>query len=138
MKHLITVLLLLITLFMLQGCTSSGAFLSLNQTSVNLEENNYSIVVPNLTGSSEAAYILGLSYSSGLVTNTLAIARVNGTAMLYAEALQNLWDNYEAQHGSVEGNHLALTNIRYDSDILNLIVYTKVTLTVRADVVEFE
>ncbi len=120
------------------GCTNSGAFLSLNQTSVNLEEGNYTISATNVTGESQAGYILGLSYSTGLTANTLALARVDGTSMLYADALENLWANYEAEHGEVEDGTLALANVRYDADILNLILYTQVKVTVRADVVEFE
>jgi hypothetical protein len=30
-----------------------------------------------------------------------------------------------------------LANVRYDTDILNLFIYTKVMVNVRADVVEF-
>jgi hypothetical protein len=121
-----------------QGCTSSGAFLSANQTIVNLEEGNYSIVATNVTGESESGYILGLSYSTGLTAATLAIARVEGSGMLYAEALENLWLNYESEHGEVNNQKLALANVRYDTDILNLIVYTQVKIKVRADIVEFE
>ena len=119
------------------GCTTSGAFLSLNNTQVNLEEANYRIAATNLTGESESAYVLGLSYGSGLTTNTIALARVEGTGMLYKEALEQLWENYEEQHGSIEGKRLALANVRYDTDVLNLILYTKVTLGVRADIIEF-
>ncbi|MFO7864364.1 MAG: hypothetical protein R6U85_10215, partial [Salinivirgaceae bacterium] len=48
------------------------------------------------------------------------IARVEGTGMLYAEALENLWANFEMSGEDVEGQKLALTNVRYDSDIMNL------------------
>jgi hypothetical protein len=57
--------------------------------------------------------------------------------MLYKEALDNLWKNYEAVHGGVEGKKLALINIHYDSEALNLIVYTRPKVMIRADVVEF-
>jgi len=73
----------------------------------------------------------------GMTTNTLALVRVDGTGMLYKEALDDLWKNYEAAHGPVEGKKLALINVHYDADILNLIVYTRPKITVRADVVEF-
>ena len=122
---------------LLTGCTNSGAFLAANQTIVNLNQGNYAITATNVTGESEAAYILGVSYSNGLVATTLALARVDGTAMLYADALENLWENYEAEHGDVEEGTLALANVRYDADILNFLVYTQVKVTVRADVVEF-
>lgn len=120
------------------GCTSSGAFISANQTIVNLNDGNYSLTATNVTGESEAGYILGVSYSSGPLANTLALARVSGTGMLYAEALQDLWNNYEANHGSIGDKKLALANVRYDADMLNLILYTKVKVTVRADIVEFD
>ncbi len=132
------VLLLLLVTLIMGGCTSSGAFLAANQTIVNLEDGNYTITATNVTGESESGYILGLSYSTGLSTSTLAVARVEGTGMLYAEALENLWTNFELSGEQVQGQRLALTNVRYDSEILNLIIYTKVKLTVRADVVRFD
>ena len=129
---------ILIAAFIFSGCSNTGAFLSANQTIVNLNGGNYTIAATNVTGESESAYIFGLSYSTGLSAATLAIARVEGTGMLYAEALENLWLNYEVANGTVRNQKLALANVRYDSDILNLVVYTKVKVTVRADIIEFE
>jgi hypothetical protein len=57
--------------------------------------------------------------------------------MLYKEALENLWKNFETTNGSVEGRRLALVNVRYDADALNLFVYTQPKIVIRADVVEF-
>lgn len=131
-------LLLLSAVFILTGCSNTGAFLSANQTIVNLEEGNYTIAATNVMGESESAHIIGLSYSTGLTAATLAIARVSGSGMLYAEALEDLWTNYEAENGSVEDQRVALTNVRYDTDILNLVVYTKVKVVVRADIVKFD
>ncbi len=132
-------LLLIITAaFILSGCSNTGAFLSANQTIVNLNEGNYTIAATNVTGESESASVFGVSYSTGLMAGTFAIARVEGTGMLYAEALENLWLNYEAANGTARNQKLALANIRYDSDILNLVVYTKVKVIVRADIIEFE
>lgn len=136
MKRLFLVSLLAATV--ISGCTSSGAFVATNQTIVNLNEGNYTLTATNVSGESEAAYILGVSYSSGLLANTLAIARVQGTGMLYAEALENLWNNYEMNHGAVGDKKLALANVRYDADMLNFILYTKVKVIVRADIVEFD
>lgn len=129
---------IILAVFIFTGCSNTGAFLSANQTIVNLEEGNYTIAATNVMGESESGYILGLSYSTGLTAVTLAIARVDGTGMLYAEALEELWKNYESAHGSVTNQKLALANIRYDTDILNLVLYSKVRVTVRADVIEFE
>lgn len=136
MKKILMPTLLLATL--LTACTSSGAFLSANQTIVNLNEGNYTLSATNIVGEAETAYVLGLSYSSGLTATTLAIARVQGTGMLYAEALENLWQNYEDEHGPILDQKLALANVRYDTDILNLVLYTKVKVMVRADIIEFE
>lgn len=129
---------LLLATLILGGCTSSGAFLAANQTIVNLNEGNYSIIATNVTGESQSGYVLGLSYSTGLSATTLALARVEGTSMLYADALENLWANYETEHGEVENGSLALANVRYDSDILNFILYTQVKVTVRADIIRFD
>lgn len=129
---------LFISLLVLTGCSNSGAFLAVNQTVVNLEEGNYVVQATNLTGESSSGYILGLSYSSGPVANSLAIARVSGSGMLYAEAIEDLWNSYEEEYGTVQGKKVALTNVRYDADILNLVLYTQVKVSVRADVIMFE
>ncbi|HKL20080.1 MAG TPA: DUF6567 family protein [Halalkalibaculum sp.] len=121
----------------LSGCTSSGAFLSVNQTNVELGEGNYSLTATGVSGQAEAEYIIGLSYSSGFMANTIALARVGGSEKLYADALDNLWQNYESNHGAISDKKLALSNLRYDADIINLILYTKVKITVRADIIEF-
>jgi hypothetical protein len=123
--------------FFISGCTTSGAFLSTNQTQVNLEQANYTITAINVSGYSETAYVLGFSYSTGFTTNTFAAGRVEGTGMLYKEALEDLWTNYERDNGAIDGKRLALTNVRYDTDILNLLIYTKVMVNVRADIIEF-
>jgi len=128
----------LITAMLLSGCASSGLFFSMNNTAVELSENNYEIVATNVYGEAEAGYILGFSFSAGAATNTLALARVSGSGMIYMEALENLWKNYEEKHGSVIGKKLALVNVRYDSDALNLILYTQAKISIRADIVEFE
>ena len=130
------VLILLIASF--TGCTTSGMFLSANVTDVELSEANYSIIATNITGSSRAGYILGISAGPGAQVSTMAIARVSGTGMLYQEALENLWENYEKDYGPREDKKIALVNVHYDADILNLILYTEVKLFIRADVVEFK
>lgn len=122
---------------LLSGCSSSGAFLASNQTNVELGEANYTIVATGVHGEAESGYILGLSYSSGFIANTFALARVSGTDKLYSDALDNLWENYESNHGAIGDKKLALTNVRYDAEILNLILYTGTKITVRADIVEF-
>lgn len=127
----------ILSVFFLSGCTTSGAFLSLNQTQVNLEQANYTITATNVSGYSETAYVLGFSYGTGLTVSTFAAGRVEGTGMLYKEALENLWTNYEKDHGTIDGKRLALANVRYDTDILNLLIYTKVMMNVRADIIEF-
>ena len=130
-------LLLVFCVLLYSGCTSSGAYLSTSKTEVVLSEGNFTMPAVSVTGQSEAEYILGLSYSSGFMATTFALARIEGTGMLYAEALDNLWENFERDYGMSINHKLALANIRYDTEILNLLLYTKVKVMVRADVIEF-
>lgn len=130
-------LFLLLVAVICTGCTTSGAFLSLNQTQVKLAQANYQIVATGVSGEAESGYILGVSYATGPTAMTFAVARITGSGMLYSEAIENLWINFEKDHGAIDGGALALANVRYDSDILNLLLFTKVTVSVRADVIEF-
>lgn len=128
----------LLSLIFMVSCTTTGSFISSNRTDVKLSQGNYKIVATNITGQSEAAYVVGFSYSyGGFSSNTIALARVTGTGLLYQEALANLWKNYQDKFGNIEGKKLALINVRYDNDILNLILYTSVKVYVRADVISF-
>ena len=129
-------ILILMTIWIL-GCSNNGMFMGVNQTNVELGEANYSIVATNLVGQSKVGYLFGLSTSFGSSTQTFAMFRVDGTGMLYKEALEDLWTSFESQHGKIEGRKLALANVRYDSEILNLFLYTGVKVFIRADVVEF-
>ncbi len=119
------------------GCSTGGMFIAGNVTDVQLQSGNFKILARGVTGEATAGYLLGFSLPGGLATHTFAVARVDGTGMLYKEAMDNLWKNFEAAHGSAEGKKLALINVHYDSDALNLFVYTQPRVTVRADVVEF-
>jgi len=84
------------------------------------QKANYKIITRGATGESSAGYLLGFTAAMGITTNTLALIRVEGTRMLYKEALDILWKSYEAANGSAEGKKLALVNVHYDSDALNL------------------
>ena len=108
-----------------------------NVTDVQLQKGNFKIVARNISGEAQAGYLMGGTVSMGMASNTFALVRVSGSGMLYKEALENLWKSYETAYGPVEGKRLALINVRYDSDALNLIVYTQPKITIRADIVEF-
>jgi hypothetical protein len=139
MKPLKLLLALLFTTAVLSGCGSTGALNSANITEVQLADNNYEIVATNMKGKASAGYLLGISTGAGnRQIQTFAIARLNGSSSLFGDAVENLWENFRDQYGKVEGRELALVNIRYDTDALNLFVYTKPTVSVRADVVEFK
>ena len=137
MKTYVRISLCLLVAAMFAGCASTGMFTASNLTEVQLQKNNFIIVARNVSGEAEAGYLLGSTFSLGMMTNTVAVLRVSGTGMLYKEALEDLWKNYEAVHGPVEGKKLALVNVRYDADALNLLVYTRPKVMIRADVVEF-
>ncbi|HEY6952763.1 MAG TPA: DUF6567 family protein [Bacteroidota bacterium] len=119
------------------GCSTGGMFTAGNVTDVQLQKNNFKIVARGVSGEAQAGYLFGGTFSMGMATNTFALLRVSGSGMLYKEALENLWKNYEASNGPVEGKKIALVNVRYDADVLNLFVYTQPRITIRADVVEF-
>jgi hypothetical protein len=132
----ITCIILTASLF-LSGCATGGAFMASNETEVQLQKNNFKIVARNVYGEAQAGYLLGGTVSMGMACNTFAVLRVSGSGMLYKEALENLWKNYEAANGPVEGKRIALINVRYDSDVLNLFIYTQPKIIIRADIVEF-
>ena len=134
-----TVFLLLLGVFILSGCSSTGFFTSANLTNVELSEANYEIVAKNVTGQAQAAYLFGLSGSFRGELSTFALVKLEGSGFLYQDALTDFWNNFEERTGTqVEGRRLALVNVRYDSDALNLFVYTKPKVAITADVVEFE
>jgi hypothetical protein len=138
MRHKLFHMLLILTLIsLMSGCYSAGSFLSQNVTNVELSDPNFSYVATNLGGTSQAGYLIGISFSTGFMANTFALVRVDGTATLYDDAVQDLWEKYKEKNGDIEGKKLALVNIRYDTDILNLFVYTQTKLYIHADVVEF-
>ena len=138
MPHRYTALFLALFSLAITGCASTGSFPSANVTNVELSEGNYEIVATNVEGRASAGYILGISGGFGFSQmQTLALVRVDGPGALYGAALQDLWENFRTQYGEVEGRNLALVNVRFDSDAVNAIVYTRPQITVRADVVEF-
>ena len=138
MKKSILILSSLLLLVYLSGCSTGGSFMANNVTNVDLTEQNFEFVARNVEGFSRAEYAIGISYSSGFVANTLALVRTGGSAKLYNDAIKNLWDNFKLEYGSTEGRNLLLANIRYDTDILNLLLYTQTDLYIHADIIEFE
>lgn len=121
----------------LSGCAQTGMFAAGNLTTVELSEPNYRVVAVGVSGEAKAGYLLGVSFSTGMQTGSLALARIGGTGQLYKEAMENLWKEFEKEHGPVAGRRLALSNVRYDADNRNLLLYTDVKLSIRADVIEF-
>ncbi len=88
MKRYYFIILLLAGFVSFYGCSTTGAFISSNLTNVELSKANYRIVATNVTGESTSGYVFGFTYSYGVETTTLAIARVNGTGKLYQEAIR--------------------------------------------------
>lgn len=129
---------LLLATLTFSGCVNSGAFFAANMTNVELGEANYQIVATNVHGQSEAGYILGLSGSQGGYATTFALFRVEGDGLLYKTAVEDLWAQFEEDHGSVENRRLALVNVQFDADASNYLgLYSKSVVSVRADIVEF-
>lgn len=131
-------IILMTVAFLLTGCGNTGMFVASNSTEVQLKEGNYTIVAKSVTGTSEISYLFGASYSWGVATNSIGIIPLEGKKMLYKEARESLWDNFEKQGESIEGRRLALINIQYDSNTTNFMVFTKASVSITADIIEFE
>lgn len=138
MKKIIVVLQAMALAVLVSGCASTGLTASTHVTSVQLNSANFRVIATNIAGEASSEAVLGVSYGLGIGATQLALIPLTGDRMLYKTAMQNLWTNFEARNGAVANRKLALVNIRYDSESLNLFFYTKVTTTVVADVVEFE
>jgi hypothetical protein len=112
-------------------------FAAANLTQVEMSEPNFKLVATGVSGEAEAAYLIGVSFSNGPQTGSLSLHRLSGTGNLYKEAMEDLWQAFEAEHGEATGRRLALANVRYDAATRNLLVYNDVSLSIRADVIEF-
>jgi len=131
-------ILLVAALFTLTACGNSGLFVASNSTEVLLAEPNYSIVATNVSGEATTEYIFGASVSVGMTTNAFGLFSIGDTETLYKTAREDLWNQFEAEHGEAEGRKLALVNIQYDANTVNFLLYTKALVTITADIVEFE
>jgi hypothetical protein len=137
MKRLLTILLLSVPFFF-TGCASSGLTASSHITNVQLTNPNFRIVGTNISGQATSKGVLGVSFGFGLAGSQMSIIPLTEDRMLYRTAMKDLWANFEKSHGAVGNRRLALVNLRYDSEALNLFFFTRLTSTVVADVVEFE
>ncbi len=138
MKHFMRLFGLSVVLTTLVGCASTGRFSSTNLTNVELSKSSFRVIATNVYGEGSAEYLLGFSFAQGGETQTLALIPLGGDRLLYKVALENLWRNFEQTHGNIEGRSLALVNVRFDSDAMNVLVfYTRPKISVRADVIEF-
>lgn len=138
MKNLVFALLSLAALVLLNGCASTGLTASSHVTNVQLTNPNFKVIATNVSGEATSKGIIGVSYGLGIATTQLALIPITDDRMLYKNAMKNLWANFEEKNGPTTNRKLALVNVRYDSESLNLFFYTKVTTAVAADVVEFE
>jgi len=136
-RHILFFVLLAIMGTLTLNCANSGMFLASNVTTVELAEPNYRILTKNVSGESSVSYVLGVSYSLGSVTESIGLIKAGGTGQIYAEAMNDLWKNVEASIGGIKDRKIAFINVRYDADLLNLFVYTKAKVVIRADVIQF-
>lgn len=138
MKKMISILSAFSVLILMNSCASSGLSASSHVTNVQLKNANFKVIAINVTGEASAEAVLGVSYGVGLAATQLSLIPLTDERMLYKNAIQDLWADFETKNGPVANRRLALVNVRYDSESLNLFVYTKVTTGIVADVVEFE
>ena len=163
---LIPSLLLALGLFV-TGCSSTGLLNSGHLTNVELGKKNYKVVATGVSGHSRVGNVFGMSLGLGIASTSQGIIPVGDPRLKaefkllrkkpgisaeetnrlakvkrarfnpYEAALDDLWKNFEAQHGAAAGRALALTNVRFDNRDLNLFYYSHTNLTVTADVIEF-
>lgn len=138
MKTLALITCFWITMMLFNACSSTGVTASSHLTNVQLTNPNFRLVKANVSGEASSDAILGVSFSFGMATSQMALIPLSKERMLYQAAMKKLWENFEATNGPVSGRRLALANLRYDSDCLNVLVYTKARTVIVADVVEFE
>ena len=138
MKNAILILPALVLALLLNGCVSSGLTASSHITNVQITEPNFRVIATNVTGEASSKGIIGMSYGVGIAGTQLALIPLTEERMLYRIAIRNLWTDFESKNGPIANRRLALVNVRYDSESLNLILYTKITTAIVADVVEFE
>lgn len=138
MKKIALILISLTAIIFLNGCASTGLTASSHLTNVQLTNPNFRLIATNISGEATSKGVLGVSYGLGMATTQLALIPLQDDRMLYKTAMKDLWLNFEATNGPVANRRLALVNVRYDSDALNLFFYTSVTTAIVADVVEFE
>ncbi len=137
MKKTLIGAMCLAALVALSGCAQTGMFVAGHVTNVELSEPNYHVVASGVSGEAKAGYLFGVSFSNGPQSGSVSLARISGSGKLYQEAMAKLWENFEKEHGPMEGRHLALANVNCDSDTKNLLLYNDITLGIRADVIEF-
>jgi len=138
MKRSNSVLMIIAVACVLDSCASAGLTASTHLTNVGLSSNNYQIVATNISGEASNNGLLGVSLGIGLTGTQLSIIPLSPNRSLYKNAMENLWINFEAKNGSAVGRTLALANLRYDTETLNTLLYTKIKIVVIADVIEFK
>ena len=109
-----------VVLTTLVGCASTGRFNSTNLTNVELSQSNFRVIATNVYGEASADYLFGFSFAQGGEMQTIALIPLGGDRLRYKVALENLWRNFEQTHGSTKGRSLALVNVRFDADALNV------------------
>jgi hypothetical protein len=135
---LISAAILLAFIITTSGCFTSGAMVSTNSTMVQLSQPNFKVIATNVTGQAKADYLFGASIGIGMYAQTYALIPLQKDRALYKKAIEELWKKFESTYGKSEGRRLALVNLRYDTEALNVFFYTSPRLTVIADVVEFQ
>jgi len=138
MKSYLWIVTLLGAASLLTGCAASGLTASSHLTNVELSDGNYRVVATNITGQASSKGIVGISVGFGMGGSQMSLIPLTEDRMLYKRAMQDLWNNFEERHGAPANRRLALVNVRFDSESLNLLLYTRLNTVIIADVVEFD
>ena len=138
MKKAVLMTVSFIGLILINGCASTGLTASSHQTQVQLGQPNFRMIAVNVSGEASSEAIFGVSYGFGIATSQVALIPLNQDRLIYKNATKSLWANFENEHGPVANRRLALVNVRYDSETINLFVYTRLSAVIIADIIEFD
>ena len=131
-------LVAILTSLTLCHCISSGGYRPANITTIELNKGNFSVLATRVSGTSSSGYLIGFVVPSEINNVAISVTRISGSNTNKKDAIKNLWENFEKEHGAAKGRKLGLVNVNYDVEAANWFgIYASETLTVSADVIEF-
>ncbi len=117
-----------IGLLLLLNCTINHSAI-IGQTFVPpvMKQGAYRIIAIGITGRAQKVLFLPLEQTN-----------VHSLAILKKEALDDLWRQFRKNFGEPEGHSLALMHVVWTTSGKSFLLFSKITMEIRADVIEFQ